>query len=59
MFELHKGDCLPYMKSLPDKAFDLIVTDPPYGLGWAGGIIRSAGGLRLPFYRLIWRKDYE
>lgn len=26
-------DCLAYMKSLPDKAFDLAVVDPPYGGG--------------------------
>ena len=32
MFTLHNGDCLPYMKSLPDKVFDLIATDPPYGV---------------------------
>ena len=25
-------DCLEYMKTLPDKSFDLIVTDPPYGM---------------------------
>lgn len=24
-------DCMEYMKSLPDKAFDLAVVDPPYG----------------------------
>lgn len=24
-------DCLDYMKSLPDNAFDLIIADPPYG----------------------------
>ena len=41
MFTLHNGDCLGYMKSLPDKAFDLIVTDPPYGLGIAGNPIRQ------------------
>lgn len=32
MFTLHNGDCLEYMKSMPDKAFDLIATDPPYGV---------------------------
>ena len=32
MFTLHNGDCLPFMRSLPDKAFDLIATDPPYGV---------------------------
>lgn len=25
-------DCMEYMKSLPDKAFDLSVIDPPYGI---------------------------
>lgn len=27
------GDCLEIMKKIPDKSIDLIVTDPPYGLG--------------------------
>lgn len=27
------GDALETMRSWPDKAFDLIVTDPPYGVG--------------------------
>lgn len=26
-------DCMEYMRSLPDKAFDLAVVDPPYGGG--------------------------
>ena len=26
-------DCLEYMKTLPDNYFDLIFTDPPYGIG--------------------------
>ena len=25
-------DCMEYMRSLPDKAFDLAVCDPPYGI---------------------------
>jgi len=33
MIELHNCDCLPFMKSLPDKAFDLAICDPPYGIG--------------------------
>lgn len=24
-------DCMEYMKTLPDNAFDLAVVDPPYG----------------------------
>lgn len=25
-------DCMEYMRMLPDKAFDLAVVDPPYGI---------------------------
>jgi len=28
--ELHLGDCLEIMKSIPDKSIDLVLTDPPY-----------------------------
>jgi site-specific DNA-methyltransferase (adenine-specific) len=27
------GDCLEVMKQLPDKCVDLVLTDPPYGIG--------------------------
>lgn len=30
--ELHLGDCLEVMKSMPDKSVDAVITDPPYGL---------------------------
>lgn len=30
--EVYNCDCLEYMKSLPDKYFDLCVADPPYGI---------------------------
>ena len=29
--ELLHGDCIEKMKGLPDRSFDLILTDPPYG----------------------------
>ena len=25
-------DCMEYMRTLPDKAFDLAIVDPPYGI---------------------------
>jgi len=28
-----QGDCLEVMKQMPDKCVDLVLTDPPYGLG--------------------------
>ena len=30
---LHLGDCLEAMKQMPDKAYDLAIVDPPYGIG--------------------------
>ena len=31
---LHLGDCLEAMKQMPDKAYDLAIVDPPYGINW-------------------------
>jgi site-specific DNA-methyltransferase (adenine-specific) len=33
MIELLNMDCMTYMSTLPDKAFSLGITDPPYGIG--------------------------
>lgn len=30
-----QGDCLEVMKTFADKSFDLVLTDPPYGLDYA------------------------
>lgn len=30
---VHNVDCLDFMRSLPDNAFDLAIVDPPYGVG--------------------------
>lgn len=45
--ELIHGDCMSYMASLPDKAFELAIVDPPYGMdrkmdgsGGAGRVMR-------------------
>lgn len=32
--ELLNIDCMEYMRTLPDKAFDLAIVDPPYGIDW-------------------------
>lgn len=34
---LVNGDCMEYLRSLPDKAFSLAVVDPPYGGANGGG----------------------
>ena len=30
--DVYNIDCLEYMRTLPDKAFDLAIADPPYGI---------------------------
>lgn len=59
-------DCMEYMRSLPDKAFDLACVDPPYGDGKAsagGGTTDSEGvstdtkqPSRLRFHKGRWNK---
>lgn len=31
--QLHNGDCLKYLKRLPDSCVDLVVSSPPYNVG--------------------------
>ena len=45
MTEAFNIDCMEYMKTLPDKAFELAVIDPPYGNG--GGEFSSRNGTRF------------
>jgi DNA modification methylase len=35
-YQLHHGDCLEVLKTLPDCSVDAVVTDPPYGLSFMG-----------------------
>jgi site-specific DNA-methyltransferase (adenine-specific) len=42
--EVYNMDCLEYMRSLPDKHFDLCIADPPYvALEENTGTIRTTG----------------
>jgi site-specific DNA-methyltransferase (adenine-specific) len=34
MINLYNQDCLEFMKGLPDKAYELAIVDPPYGIGF-------------------------
>lgn len=43
MINLHHTDCMTFMAGLPDKAYDLAIVDPPYGIGnW----IQISGNVR-------------
>ena len=41
--ELWHGDCVEYMRTLPDFAFDLAITDPPYAVGASNGSFGRGG----------------
>lgn len=36
MHELHHGNCLDILRTIPDASVDAVVTDPPYGLSFMG-----------------------
>ncbi len=57
MIELHNIDCMEYMREQPDKAFDLAIVDPPYGIGRDKGFqgFQGFGGFGKP----IARKQYQ
>lgn len=45
--KLIHGDCMDYMRDLPDNAFDLAICDPPYGIGENGDRNKSRGKLAV------------
>ena len=51
--EILQGDCMEYMRGLPDNAFDLAIVDPPYGLSEHGGKNRTKAVLQKNGSRLI------
>ena len=62
MLTLHNGDCLPYMKSLQDKAFDCVITDPPYGIKRDKGFEGSqpfGGGSGKAIARIEYHGDWD
>ena len=38
MINLYNLDCLPAMREMPDKAYELAIVDPPYGIGAGEGV---------------------
>lgn len=44
MIDLLIGDCFDYMKTIPDKSVDIILTDPPYGKHYHNGASRGKKG---------------
>lgn len=49
--ELLNIDCMEYMATLPDKAFDLAIVDPPYGIGVNVSMGRRKGQKRSAYHK--------
>ena len=49
-------DCMEYMRTLPDKAFDLAVVDPPYGIGVHHNMGRRKGEKSSGYKPALWDK---
>lgn len=52
-------DCLEVMKQLPDKCIDLVLTDPPYGIGidWQKESIATNPQHNRKWYEFLGRDD--
>ena len=52
MNKIHNIDCLEFMKQVPDNYFDLVLTDPPYGISInkmnyvTSGAVKTGGAFR-------------
>lgn len=55
MIDFINGDCMEYMRQMPDKAFDLAIVDPPYGDAMGGG----CETIRTDVYALDHRGEYK
>lgn len=55
MIELLNCDCMEYMATLPDNAFDLAIVDPPYGIN-IGKQSQGKGGKRTGKYARNYKK---
>jgi site-specific DNA-methyltransferase (adenine-specific) len=52
--ELLHIDCMQYMAKLPDRAFDLAIVDPPYGIGVASQNNKKRGKLGSHYENKNW-----
>lgn len=50
--KVHNADCLDFMRKLPGKSVDIVITDPPYGINenWKRQRSRSHKGVEAGLY---------
>ena len=49
-----QGDSLEFMKTLPDKCIDLVLTDPPYGIGMDKSMVKNSSIKWFRTYKQVW-----
>ena len=54
MIDLRHVDCMEYLATCQDNAFDLAIVDPPYGIGEHGGKQRTRGSKRTNGIKKGW-----
>ena len=52
--EILNCDCMEYMSGLPDKAFELAIVDPPYGINVNHNMGRRAGSRASEYKPAVW-----
>jgi len=56
MNKIHHQDCLTFMKQVPDNYFDLVLTDPPYGID-VGSMGMGKGKKNTEYDAFSWDKE--
>lgn len=51
IINFHNTDCIEFMKSKPDKFYDLAVVDPPYGIGVNVNMGRRKGDKKSNYHK--------
>ena len=54
MNKVHLVDCMEFMKSVPDKYYELSITDPPYGIGINHNMGRRKGDKPSDYKKVNW-----
>jgi len=54
MIDLKNIDCMDYMATLPDKAFELAIVDPPYGININNNMGRRPGIKKSSYAPTSW-----
>lgn len=51
---IYNMDCMDYMKTVPDRFFDLAVVDPPYGIKISNNMGRRKGERPSEYKKVTW-----